>query len=615
MDRELHDIPFPLSLDRITIPFDSGVGDPDYIVGGIEWLSYASEQYPYQRGLVKVLKEQLDTSQQPGDASLEGWWTRSQTDWSGGAGQEWMEPASDEMVLRMYADSSNVDVFTKPGDVTLLPRDVEAWDGTSNVPPNLLRLNNSNFLASHDDKVYASSSMTDYTAAGNVRSMILAGGKALLALDNNTIEVVDVATMGLVATIDHTAIPGEPMMRWVKGRVIMGVQDKLWELVDLTADITLVDAITGTRDQTMPIVSMNDSGWQFSGACSTPTSILVSGYGQSNSSILALTVDDKGTLPDISAPVEVAQFPVSEHVTDIASYLGSYVAIATDAGLRVGTTEQGGGIVYGPLIGSPVPAQRVGTFSMYDRFVHYVDADGNMIKVDLSSTDDAGRYAWSKWTHLDDAVTGVAYGARSSMMVHWEGATGHVSVHQFDDANGLVQDGWIKISKIRLGTLERKYWDQVTVQKSGGGYIGVTANGTLLGLASTDTTVLKFGAVGAAVSQELQFDLKGDSVLQAWSLRAMPAIENRGQTVLLPCLNFDFETDSRGVKAGWEGRAWERWEAATRLYTRGTSLTITETKTTCTYQAVVEDMSFTQIAPPTNASGFGGVVQLVLKTV
>ena len=617
MADEIHQVPHPLTLNTTAIPFDSGDFDADYIVGGIEWLSYASEQYPYQRQLQKVLKDQLDTSDQPGDQSLDAWWTRSKTDWSAGAGVEFMEPTNDEFVMRSYWDSHNVDVFTHPGDVSLLPAEAVVHTETSAVAPTLVKMTGNNYAVSHDDKVYLSSTMMSVTVGGLVRSMILAGGHLLVATDANTIEVL--ATDGtLVSTIDHALVAGVPMMRWVKGRVILGVADKLFELVDLSADVTLVDAVTGTRDQTMPIVNMRDTTWQFSGACGTPKSILVSGYGASGSTIQALTLDDKGALPDISAPVEVAQFPVNEVVTDIASYLGTYVGIGTDKGFRVATVSDGGGLVYGPLLNSPVPTQRVGTFSVFDRFMHYVAGD-DFIKVDLSSSDEQGRYAWSKFTSTPGATTGAILGSRESLMVSWNGST--VMVHHFTDANGPASSGWLESAKVRFGTLQRKYFDEVRINLADptDGSVKVTANGDDLGSAVSDTTVLKFGTASAAVAMKLRFDFTPGSgagpVLQAWSMRAMPAIEDRGQQVILPCLNFDFESDSRGVRAGYEGRAWERWEAATRLYTRGTAVLVHETKTECQYQAVVEDMTFTQIAPPTNASGFGGVCQLVLRTV
>ena len=101
--------------------FDNPDFDYDFDIAGVRFLSAASEAYPYQRGLSKVVKDQLDTSTEPGDNSLQGWWTRSQTDWSGGTGSDYMEPASNELVRRQFYDSAGVDVFHYPGYFDLLP--------------------------------------------------------------------------------------------------------------------------------------------------------------------------------------------------------------------------------------------------------------------------------------------------------------------------------------------------------------------------------------------------------------------------------------------------------------------------------------------------------------
>ena len=77
------------------VSFSNPTFDYDFDVAGVHFLSAASDSYPYQRGLSKVVKDQLDTSTDPGDNSLQGWWTRSQTDWSGGSGSDYMEPIDD----------------------------------------------------------------------------------------------------------------------------------------------------------------------------------------------------------------------------------------------------------------------------------------------------------------------------------------------------------------------------------------------------------------------------------------------------------------------------------------------------------------------------------------
>jgi hypothetical protein len=123
-------------------------------------------------------------------------------------------------------------------------------------------------------------------------------------------------------------------------------------------------------------------------------------------------------------------------------------------------------------------------------------------------------------------------------------------------------------------------------------------------------------------SMSLRFAMSPESgtptlgpTLQAWTMKAYPYVESRGESVLLPLLNFDFEKDSHGVPWGYTGRAWDRWQALRDRLTDGTSLVVKEFQSGGSYVAMPEDASFTQSAPPSSASGFGGIISVVLKTI
>jgi len=119
----------------------------------------------------------------------------------------------------------------------------------------------------------------------------------------------------------------------------------------------------------------------------------------------------------------------------------------------------------------------------------------------------------------------------------------------------------------------------------------------------------------------LRFELEPSSTdpkvgpeLAAWNMRAWPSIDSRGETVVLPLLCFDFERDSLGVKVGYEGYAKDRWTALAAVLGDGTGVQVTEQHSGFKYTAIAEDATFTQISPPTGASGFGGIAQVVFRT-
>ena len=639
------------------VSFSNPTFDYDFDVAGVHFLSAASDSYPYQRGLSKVVKDQLDTSTDPGDNSLQGWWTRSQTDWSGGSGSDYMEPIDDELIRRQYYDSAGVDVFHFPGYFDLLPSSttVDTKSGTTA------------FLARTVDS-YAvgwGTDLTVYAGDGSSKSvvvpepivdMVIAGQYLLVATKNGGTEAAFIYGFELsffsaisTASVEFTisGLFGDIVMSWVKNRLLVGVKDKLYEIPQLGSDI---DATSLT-----PIIEMKDDKWQFVNAVATPTSIIVGGSDLAGSQIFSLVLDDAGELPDIGAPIVIGELPNNERLWGLQEYLGAYVALFTSTGVRIGTVTADGGLVYGPLIGSPVPTpptallNKVPTSPVrggtYDRFITYPiedagDGRGGICIIDLSVVDGEGRYAFANYNRGPDGsgkcLAQVILDQRSTVMVNESGGT--LSLLQNNDDNNL-DTGWLHGSWIRFNTLEGKFFDEVKVTcdpntDAGGlgGEVRVVAaddaeNQTTLGTMTLNDPVglqeqtFKFNSTSAVTDMAVVLYLTADDadpqlgpVVAAWSLRAWPAVQNRGESVILPLSMWDFERDSLGVTFGREGYAKERWDALSSAITAGTAVAVVESKSGFSYTAIAEDFTLTQVAPPVGFSGFGGVGQVALRT-
>ena len=93
--------------------------DYDVAFGGIPFFLAPTDQNPYQRETAPYRKEQFDSSKEPGEQSLTGWWIRSQSSFHIGQGIKFYDPSSGESSPYRFADSQGVDVWTK-GQVTLL---------------------------------------------------------------------------------------------------------------------------------------------------------------------------------------------------------------------------------------------------------------------------------------------------------------------------------------------------------------------------------------------------------------------------------------------------------------------------------------------------------------
>jgi hypothetical protein len=91
----------------------------DVAVGGLPFFYAINDERPYIRQTAPFNKEQQDTSAEPGEQSLTGWWLRSQSSFHNGTGIKFYDPSAGESVSHRFTDSDNVDVWTK-GQVTLL---------------------------------------------------------------------------------------------------------------------------------------------------------------------------------------------------------------------------------------------------------------------------------------------------------------------------------------------------------------------------------------------------------------------------------------------------------------------------------------------------------------
>ena len=101
----------------------------DVALGGMPFIYAVSDERPYIRQTAPFNKPQFDNNQEPGEQSLTGWWIRSQSSFHSGTGIKFYDPSGGETTAHRFADSSNVDVWTK-GQVTLL-KETAALTGVS----------------------------------------------------------------------------------------------------------------------------------------------------------------------------------------------------------------------------------------------------------------------------------------------------------------------------------------------------------------------------------------------------------------------------------------------------------------------------------------------------
>ena len=128
-------IPYPLSNPVTTGSFGLTSVAYDVAIAGQPFFLETSDETPYRRVTAQYRKQQLDTTREPGEQTLTGWWIRSQSTFHLGQGIRFFEPAQDESLRFQYTYSKGCDVWSK-GQVTLLKNVANQHIVTGGIRPD-----------------------------------------------------------------------------------------------------------------------------------------------------------------------------------------------------------------------------------------------------------------------------------------------------------------------------------------------------------------------------------------------------------------------------------------------------------------------------------------------
>ena len=382
-------------------------------VGGLPFYYGISNERPYFRQTLPYRKEQFDSSSEPGEQSLTGWWLRSQSSFHGGSGIKFYDPSAGETVAHRFADSKGVDVWTK-GQATLLSscspthittgamqsngrkfqtlRSIE-WNGNKGVlladEYDVDKIDSTGavtdfidynagaaapVLAICDDGVTAFW-LTNYTTGGVTKKTVF--GKPLIGSAASTADEFKIG--------DATGSATSGVMEYVKERIILCMDNGIYE-VPAVAGVNLPTAL-----YTHPTTSHVYTSITASGAA-----IYIAGYTGIQSSIQKFTLTTAGVMPTLSQAVVAAEMPVGEIIHCIKYYLG-YMMIGTNKGIRAAVvSDADGSINYGPLIVET--SQPVYDFACRDRFIWAttsVAGEPGTTRIDLGNEIETLRFAYA----------------------------------------------------------------------------------------------------------------------------------------------------------------------------------------------------------------------------
>jgi len=611
----------------------------DVAIGGLPFFYAINDERPYIRQTAPFNKEQQDIGAEPGEQSLTGWWLRSQSSFHNGTGIKFYDPSAGETVAHRFADSDNVDVWTK-GQATLLKETANMSGVTTGVYKLISGVSGStNVVVGY---IPGSTTIKSFQADGTVvttyaptnlgnilDTAVVTDGTRLFAADNDHIYVgpINAASTGWT---EYYVTGTRATLAWVKQRLVGAVENKIYELTGATGSALSLPA---TPNYTHP-----NTAWIWSSISEGGSAIYASGYAGGNSAIykFVLTTATAGSMPTLTSGIVAAQLPIGEIVYKIESYL-NYLMIGTNKGMRVASiSDTTGDLFYGPLIFED--ANGVRDFAFRDRFVWATGTINNCVglyRVDLGTEIETLRFAYAKDAYLSTVVgyaTSVDFVGNTDQIAFTTSGSNGIAIQS---TTVLASSGSITTGKIRFSTLEPKNYKRLIARGTfTSGTLTLSSLATNAGGSDTQYDHIGYGlevnpvevtTSQPEVAQEFlayKFTFDRDTtdttlgpIFKGYQAKATIATP-RQRIIQFPVFCFDIETDRFNTVVGYEGRAYARMQLLEEIEKTGDVLTWQDLTTGESQQAVIQQVTFTRMTPPDKRfDGFGGVINITIRTV
>lgn len=624
----------------------------DVAIAGLPFILGVTDSTPYRRQTAEFRTQRVDQERDPGEQSLagSGYWIRSQSSLHLGQGINYQEPLEgdpDQTKFR-YKTGEGIDPWTT-GQIKLLKKTTltEAATGKSYVFSTTV--NGADFLikvaesASATSRVLRTSTTgTETTLVDNtaITEKILAaamGGNDLMIVTPTKVwrysfDDTSPAIHQDYAINSADAASNKVAINYVKSRFVIA-----YSTTSGTTQSYALARNTGSSINFSTLTAINGSttlpsGFTFTAVTESSNAFYIGGYSGDEGMAFKVTVDNSGAL---STMVRVLLLPKSEQLLQMYGYLGSYVMLGTSRGVRVAVVDTDGNVSYGPLVFEATGG--VYAFTARNSFVWAgvnagVGGQTGLIRINLGAPLANNGYAYA----TDLVATSV---------------TGHIhSVATFDNgrkaftvegsglwiehSTDLVESGTFTTGLIRFDTLENKAWKRLRLRTPD------TLQGDIQIARVTETAADALTTVAQGTTEQYDYDLAvvfpdvspdasfrftlsrnssdatTGAVIYGYSAKALPT-PTRARVIQIPLFCFDRETDKLGNLLGYEGYARTRLSALEAVEGVGETVVIQDfTAGGEPIEAVIEQITFIRSTPPNrNFSGFGGIVQVVARTV
>lgn len=584
------------------------------------WLAIAQDS-PYQRETAQFQRDQVDQQPEAGEQTLAGWWTRSQMSFHMGAGLDYLDTSArpDPADRLRYKTSRNVDVWV-PGQVTRLNGTTLARPATAGQRVwteqvgSLLITARDNAVEVYDGTTWVT---RNYGSAQPIRAFCTDGvNYYAAALDGVwTAPVSGTATATKAYTLPGTDVP--MVLGYSKQRLVLGHTNSVYVL--------------DTAGPALPTAKLTHKlpSWAWTAITDVPNGICVAGFAGQQSAVYRFEESDVSGVPTLGAGLCLLQMPNGEPIRAALLYLGAFLVLGTDRGIRVCPfSSYWGTVTLGPLTTDALHPTAFTALGGYDRFIYggtVYNGETQLVRVDLSAPlDQNGHYAWAPdlvfptglWT---TAPSSIAFRPDGRLAV---GVTGQGVVLEDTTTDG-AQTAWLQTARMRMGTVEAKHWIYGTIR---GTFSDTAAIGVSVQDPSDLTTfasvyvALENGERFALISRAtewiaLRFDMAEDALLSSYQVQALPG-GKRQRLIQLPVAVSDYQRTRSQVRVGYDGWGLERLAALEHLEETGSTLTVSAPALFPeAITGIIERLTFVQTADMGDSDqGTGGILQIVLRT-
>jgi len=647
--------------DAIPYPLSNPAGGQNYAATGIAYdIAIAAQPFflnntdetPYRRVTAQYRKNQLDTTREPGEQTLTGWWLRSQSTFHYGQGVKFFEPAQDESLRFQYTWSKGCNIWDK-GQVTLLKSVTAAHTITGPLQSNKrpfqttrsIRYSNKDAVLLWDefdvDKIEADGTVVhfiDYTSGVDeaVYAICDDGVTAYWVTNkvqggSNKVHVYKKALTGNSSTADtlmfniNGVVATNAVIEFTKERLIMVVNNAIYEFP--TSQSSAPTAVYTNPNTAYVYTSITSSG----------SAIYLSGYNGIQSVIQKFTLTTAGAMPTLTSAITAAELPVGEIIYKIYYYLG-FMAIGTSLGLRIAeVSNTDGSIAYGPLIFES--EQAVYDVAGYDKYLWCttnVDGSPGVSRVDLGTQIGNNLVFAYAWDLYDPAKTGFlttscAFLGNTNRLAFCTADNGAEDGSIYlESADVLIASAELRTGYIRYNTLEDKIFKLMTPRfntaNGGLSIVSIDENDVEYNLGSYDQGSF-IDQVGISYPQGAQqylgfkftftrstTDTTQGPVFTGYQVNTLPSIP-RQRLIQYPIFMFDYEMDKFSNPTGYDGYAFNRLSTMQSIEDIGDLVRVEDFRTGESYLGLIEEMDFINKTPTDKRySGFGGLLLVTIRT-